>query len=194
MSEEAANAFLKLLEEPGSRTLIILITSSRDLLLPTIVSRVQSILFSTVAENDMRAMLRALRPAAHEGDEELLALAGGRPGILVQLCNDASYAGEERSLFRNIQKVMGSRDIISALRISEQAANDPARREKVISYIFMNLRHALIRPQVNNSSFHVTRVLTHVDRIARAIDSTNVNPRLGLDVMFFECMKLPLNI
>jgi len=193
MSEEAANAFLKLLEEPGSCTLIILITSSRDLLLPTIISRTQSIGFLTVPEKDMRALMGTLRSAVREEDEELLTLAGGRPGILIQLCNDASYATEERLLFRTIQDAIGNRDMVSALRISEQAFQNQTLREKTIFCIITNLRDALIRPQTDGSSLKIAQAITRIDRIAHLIDTTNVNSRLGMDVMFLECMKLPLN-
>ena len=194
MSEDAANAFLKLLEEPGSRTLIILITSSAELLLPTIVSRTQAIGFFTVAQKDMHALLRALRPAAREEDEVLLTLAAGRPCVLIQLCKDASYAAQERSLARDIHHVFTNRDMVSALRVSEQAATDRALREKVISCIMMNLRQALIRPRAGASSLAIAKTIARVDQIASLIDSTNVNPRLGFDVIFLECMKLPLNI
>lgn len=196
MSEEATNAFLKLLEEPGSHTLIILITSGRDLLLPTIVSRTQSIGFLTVPEKDMRALLGTLRPAVREDDEELLALAGGRPGILVDFCTDASYAQEERSLFHAIKDAIRSRDMVSALRISEQASQNQTLREKTIFHIVANLRNALIRlgPRADDSALKITQAITRIDRIADTIDSTNVHPRLAMDVMFLECMKLSLNI
>ena len=45
MRVEAANAFLKLLEEPGARTVFVLTTSRPDRLLPTILSRCQRLRF-----------------------------------------------------------------------------------------------------------------------------------------------------
>ena len=45
---EAANAFLKILEEPPLNTTIILITDYMELLLPTILSRCQKIVFPTL--------------------------------------------------------------------------------------------------------------------------------------------------
>lgn len=45
MRTEAANAFLKLLEEPGPQTVFILTTSRADRLLPTILSRCQRLRF-----------------------------------------------------------------------------------------------------------------------------------------------------
>tara|TARA_A100001011_G_scaffold129437_1_gene136460 strand:- start:473 stop:1615 length:1143 start_codon:yes stop_codon:yes gene_type:complete len=45
---EAANAFLKILEEPPLNTTIVLITDYMELLLPTILSRCQKIVFPTL--------------------------------------------------------------------------------------------------------------------------------------------------
>jgi len=46
MNQEAQSCFLKTLEEPKGNTLIILISSKHDMLLPTIFSRCQAIKFS----------------------------------------------------------------------------------------------------------------------------------------------------
>jgi len=45
MNRYAQNAVLKTLEEPHGKTLLILIADSKELLLPTIVSRLQEIRF-----------------------------------------------------------------------------------------------------------------------------------------------------
>lgn len=49
INEQAANAFLKLLEEPGPETVFIALTRRKDSLLPTILSRCQHIAFSSLA-------------------------------------------------------------------------------------------------------------------------------------------------
>ncbi len=59
---EAANAFLKLLEEPAPQTVFILTTSRPDLLLPTVLSRCQRFRFDPL---DATAIARAL--VAREG-------------------------------------------------------------------------------------------------------------------------------
>ena len=53
MSEEAANALLKTLEEPPPQTLLILLTSQEDRLLPTIRSRCSRIELSPMAEEPL---------------------------------------------------------------------------------------------------------------------------------------------
>ncbi|MCE2431823.1 MAG: hypothetical protein J4F29_02690 [Candidatus Latescibacteria bacterium] len=57
MRVEAANAMLKTLEEPPVRSLLILIASHGDALLPTIVSRCQFVKFPALSPHDISAEL-----------------------------------------------------------------------------------------------------------------------------------------
>jgi DNA polymerase-3 subunit delta' len=90
-SEQAANAFLKLLEEPPADTTIVLTSSEHGALLPTIRSRVVSIRVPLVAPKDVREFLADGAVARHLASEETLpaaeaervAFAGGAPGRLL---------------------------------------------------------------------------------------------------------------
>ena len=57
MRKEAANAFLKLLEEPGDNTVFVLTTDRVDHVLPTILSRCQQMRFETLAADEIAAAL-----------------------------------------------------------------------------------------------------------------------------------------
>lgn len=186
MSEEAANAFLKLLEEPGANTLIILITPSRELLLSTIVSRTFPISFSTLSDQSMMAMADILKIAAHDRTE-LLVLAAGRPGVLVELASDAAAAADDRLLFHDVAESVEKRDFVSLMQISERASKDLTLRAKTISYLFLMLRAKMLgdAARAERIAAHITRI----DQIAHLMDSTNVNPRLGMDALFLECIK-----
>jgi DNA polymerase III subunit delta' len=87
-SEQAANAFLKLLEEPPADTTIILTSSEPGALLPTILSRVVSIRVGPLSDNDVCAFLAdptvaaAIDPGS-ANEAELLAQAAGAPGRLI---------------------------------------------------------------------------------------------------------------
>jgi DNA polymerase III subunit delta' len=60
MQDPAANALLKTLEEPSGDILLILTTSRRNALLPTILSRCQLLRFDLLSEDDIReGLLRA---------------------------------------------------------------------------------------------------------------------------------------
>ena len=86
-SQEAANAFLKLLEEPPADTTLILTSSEPGALLPTIRSRVVSIRVAALADAEVRAFLAqpAAADAAGKGAtmDELVRLAHGAPGALL---------------------------------------------------------------------------------------------------------------
>jgi len=86
-SEEAANAFLKLLEEPPANTTVILTSSEPGALLPTIRSRVIAVRLNPLPDHSVRefvadpfvkAYLRAENTTA--SPEELIHVAGGSPG------------------------------------------------------------------------------------------------------------------
>ena len=80
MQPAAANAFLKTLEEPPARALLILIADSDKALLPTIVSRCQVFELRAVPKATLKAAL--LAEGAEAGQADLLAsLAAGRPGF-----------------------------------------------------------------------------------------------------------------
>jgi len=58
MNEPTSNASLKILEEPPDFSQFILITANPDLLLPTIVSRCQMLMFGAIGTEEIAAVLR----------------------------------------------------------------------------------------------------------------------------------------
>lgn len=80
----AANAFLKTLEEPPSRTTIILVTSAVDELLPTIRSRCSRVDLAPISDDLIRAALDLEEPAG----TRVAALAGGQLGRARQLSHE----------------------------------------------------------------------------------------------------------
>lgn len=186
MSEESANAFLKLLEEPGAHTLIILITPSRDLLLPTILSRTQALGFLTVSDVQMNMLADTLNIASRDR-ADLLVLSMGRPGVLVELAANKESADEERALLKAITAGIANRDLVSLMHISEQASKDPVLRAKTIAHLFSLLRSRMVKG--GNGATLLAAAIHGIDRIAHLIDSTNANPRLGMDALFLEAVK-----
>ncbi|HSX08375.1 MAG TPA: hypothetical protein VLG11_05785 [Candidatus Saccharimonadales bacterium] len=80
MTTEAQNAFLKLLEEPPSDTIVILTVESERALLPTIMSRVQALAIQTPDEQQIRAHFSAQYP--EDAVNKAYFLSGGRPGLM----------------------------------------------------------------------------------------------------------------
>ena len=77
LNDVSANALLKTLEEPPPHSVLILIASSADLLLPTIRSRCQVVSFQPLSPADVRQLLIREGVTADEGEAAQAALLCG---------------------------------------------------------------------------------------------------------------------
>jgi DNA polymerase III delta' subunit len=96
LTEGAANAFLKTLEEPPGSSLLLLVTNSVQNLLPTIVSRCQRIVLSAVQDEEgpwQAALLDVLRCGPPQDSIEALVQSGRLKAIL----NDVKKAVTEEA-------------------------------------------------------------------------------------------------
>ncbi|MBW4462894.1 MAG: DNA polymerase III subunit delta' [Nodosilinea sp. WJT8-NPBG4] len=82
MAEGAANALLKTLEEPGQATIILLAPGPQSLL-PTLVSRCQTVPFQRLNAADMATVLERAGQAEVLGQPQILAMAQGSPGSAI---------------------------------------------------------------------------------------------------------------
>src|SRR5256885_1120823 len=78
---ESASCFLKTLEEPPPRSVLVLVGSSPDRQLPTIVSRCQVIRFAPLAPDLVAELLRAQGVDDAARVDRLARLSGGSPGM-----------------------------------------------------------------------------------------------------------------
>src|SRR5437879_1948572 len=107
LNEEAANCFLKTLEEPPPRSVLVLVGSSPERQLPTIVSRCQVVRFAPLPEEVVAELLRGKELA----DPTLFGrLARGRlPGV-----RDGCLEGDAQ-IDRRVQLVLVLEALLDAL-------------------------------------------------------------------------------
>ena len=91
LNEESANCFLKTLEEPPPRSVLILIGTSADRQLPTILSRCQIVPFGPLPPGDVADLLRAGGVEDKALIDRLLPLSEGSPGIARALGDPALW-------------------------------------------------------------------------------------------------------
>ena len=84
LTAEAQNAYLKLLEEPPSDTLMILTADNQRALLPTILSRVQAVTVYAPPENELKQHFASL-DKAQASIAQAYFLSGGLPGLMYAL-------------------------------------------------------------------------------------------------------------
>jgi len=77
MAAPAANALLKILEEPPEKTLFLLVTSDYNRLLPTIQSRVQRVAVRELDEGELTGFLTGRHGQAGERAARIAFLTGG---------------------------------------------------------------------------------------------------------------------
>ncbi|WP_417526202.1 DNA polymerase III subunit delta' [Marinovum sp.] len=142
MNTSAANALLKLLEEPPARSTLLLVTHQPSALLPTIRSRCRMLQLRPLSPGDMTAALdQAGITVASEEAEALAALSAGSVGDAIRLSlNDGP------KLYAAILSLLGTLprlDRARALALAEAATARGA--EDRVNTIFSLIDLALIR-------------------------------------------------
>ncbi|MEP2031570.1 MAG: DNA polymerase III subunit delta' [Paracoccaceae bacterium] len=120
MNTNAANALLKLLEEPPARATLLLVSHQPTRLLPTIRSRCRELRLSTLDAADMASALKQAGADDLTSAEALAALSGGSVGEAVRLLNLDGL-----DLYAELIAILGSLpqlDRPRALKLAEKAA------------------------------------------------------------------------
>ena len=107
MTESAANALLKTLEEPPAHTVVIVVVESEDDLPITVASRCRIIRFGRVPEAELSSALVA-RGIDPDRSAMTARIAGGSPGLALDLVNDAGV-GAFRHSWLAVPGKIGSR-------------------------------------------------------------------------------------
>ena len=88
MNNSAANALLKILEEPPKKVLILLITHQPLRLMPTIRSRCRSLTCKSLSSEDLTKALEQLEIGDVYNNEQINILANGSVGSSVELASN----------------------------------------------------------------------------------------------------------
>jgi DNA polymerase-3 subunit delta' len=93
MNRNAANALLKLLEEPPKRAILLLVSHAPGRLLPTIRSRCRTLNLAPLAEAEVASLLDTYAPEVAAADRRKLArLAEGSIGTALTLAEETGIA------------------------------------------------------------------------------------------------------
>ncbi len=194
LTREAANALLKSLEEPPPYTLFVLLASSPDVLLPTIVSRTQIIRFRPLPLHTLQNLLVERFGKLPEEAEGLALLAQGSVGRALRL----SEKGFLEELTRLVHVISGS-DPVQLLNLTEVLANLkdqlPVFLELVLVWLQQSLRSYLglaPYPALFPPSAPSTIVLPALELVEKTIKALefNVNRELALLALFLRLKEL----
>lgn len=183
MAEPAANALLKMLEEPG-RACLLLICSAPDQLLSTIRSRCHPIPFRTLDRTSFAAVLKRVADSATDLEpivpllsEVLEAMAGGSPGAL--LAHRARWVELPQQLVEGLCRLGGSASQSLRLAADVSEALDVESQQWLLSWWQWWLWR-----QVQDSDAQ-----EHLQRLHRQLNAY-VQPRLAWELALLEVNAL----
>jgi DNA polymerase III subunit delta' len=120
----AANAFLKTLEEPPSKVILLLTANDADALLPTITSRCRAISLRPLAAATMIDSLQTRHHVPPEQARLLGRLADGRLGWAINAAQDASLLQVRQSQLGWLQEALGGRRV-GRFALAEKLSKKP---------------------------------------------------------------------
>lgn len=141
MTEEAANALLKNLEEPKSHTIIILVTSNPNRLPKTIISRAQKINFGLVQESEYKTILPN---NLTQNQKDLISdLAMGQPGMALKIASDEELLTRLEEIGGYLKRINNGRTSERLVAAAELAEWETPRLAELISTWLNRLRQSL---------------------------------------------------
>jgi DNA polymerase-3 subunit delta' len=195
-ADQAANAFLKLLEEPPADTFIILTSSEPGALLPTIRSRVISVRVARLPESDMNAFLSdpAVETAVKRehpdlGRPALVSLAGGAPGRLFGENAWAAAAASARAILE--AATSGDNAKIFRAAFIQGTAKARGRFSDTLDALTSLLRdQAMLHANRDDRSARGAAIAVEAVERAKEFASNNGNPQLITATLLREIAPL----
>ena len=146
MNRNAANALLKVLEEPPPRAILLLVCSAAGRLMPTIRSRCRRLALGPLGEDVVRGLLVRYQPELDEGDAARLAgIAEGSIGRALALA-----AGGGATQAGLVDQVLGNLDKLDMIRA--HAVADALGRDEGAFSTFMDLLSAGLAAAVRDAA------------------------------------------
>ncbi|MEI6221945.1 MAG: DNA polymerase III subunit delta' [bacterium] len=165
LNREAANALLKVLEEPPAASLLILITAAPAKLLPTIISRVRKLSFSPVPSDEITQTLSGQNFEA-EHQESLVSLARGRVGWLHSVLADPGIADEAKEYGELFFKLL-TQPLHDRFSIVEEWHKAGVTPDKVLSYLLLWWQDVLFLSHQRSKHLHFSSLRKHLATISR---------------------------
>ncbi|MBC6426030.1 MAG: DNA polymerase III subunit delta [Ekhidna sp.] len=180
MNASAANAILKILEEPPGKTIYLLVSYNYDLLPATIISRTQLVVVPPNQEDELAEFL--IKKGADEAAAKIAARRSeGQPGTAIQLIEEENE--QEYQTFQKWMLECWNKDFTALVRRSEEFSKSGKTSQKAaFNHAISLLRSAVLyaagqKPPVKNEeeSLFVSKYSERLgtDRLEKIYTLTN---------------------
>jgi DNA polymerase-3 subunit delta' len=173
LNKNAANALLKMLEEPQPNTLFFLVSHAPGRLLPTIRSRCRRLDFSTLDDDAMTSVLEKLTELAPVERQRLIAMSFGSAGGALAFAELGLAKLEDAAL-----AIVRQGDPTNARRA--ELASELGKKGAADRYVaFLDLAPSLIAREARRLDGRQRE--RAVDAYAKARELAAIAPRVSLD-------------
>lgn len=203
MNMQAANCILKTLEEPEQNVVLILTVPDAGLLLPTIISRVQTISLQLLTSHQiMDALVQRWHCEASEA-ELISSLAAGRLGWAVQAVEDEDLLDERKTILDSLVKIP-TLSTVQRFDMVQRIGTDGERirttlelwllwwRDMVLAAnncldltVNADMRELLKTQSAKVGSERAQQMVQSILQTQEAVEQ-NVNPRTALEVLMLD--------
>ena len=184
LTQQAANALLKTLEEPSPNTYFVLLTSRPNRLLDTIRSRTLPVRFAALPNAVVASILKA-----RGLDEKVANLAQGSAGLALLLA-DPERQQEREAFVKGALSALADKDLMGALSFADSHRGDRRELGELLGYFAQELS-TLAKRAVESEpdrALHLAEqhalVLSAMQELER-----NVAPALTLEAMMVRLRR-----
>jgi len=188
MNAEAQNCFLKTLEEPRGKSVLILITEYPERLFPTIISRCQIIKFYPVEKKEIEDYLKG--QGIEEELKTMVQFSQGRPGIVMDFLANPEIMKERQTLIKDLIEIIGSHLSFRFQYI--KSLPEEVNLGEILNVWLVFFREILISKLSGQDTFpqysflKIKNILNRIQNIIYLLSTTNVNSKLALEMIMLE--------
>lgn len=193
MTAEAQNSFLKTLEEPKGKNLLILITEYPNSLLSTILSRCENVKFYPVPRIEIENYLKENGVMGPEIGE-LTGICQGRPGIAIDFMSDPEKIKARKEEIGRLEKILNS-DLSARFQYAKDLSQEQNLDDilGIWMFYFRKIMISIIKGgesvpsgKKNYSLPKLKNILKLIQQTFFLISTTNVNSRLAFEILMLK--------
>jgi DNA polymerase-3 subunit delta' len=211
LSQGAATALLKILEEPPDQVIFILAATDSDRLLPTISSRCQTYRLRPIRQSVIAEHLKSQYEAEEEAAEEIARLSEGRIGWAISTVADSSVLEAIEEKVTTVESVVRA-GLETRFEYAEKLARAFGRdrdavRDELVIWLEWWRDMMIVKAGLPRYVKHLARLDTFqagaakitVEEVAKAVSAVeetarrldrNANARLALDNMMLAMPRI----
>ena len=174
--------------EPKGRTLFILISEYQEMLLPTILSRVETIKFYPVPNQEIENCPEA-KNVSRDILKEVIQFSSGRPGLALTLIQTPAKLESQKKLESQILK-LGKSDFAFRFQYAKELAENPREIKEILEIWLRCFRRVLLEETKNPTGAYslqkIRSALNNIQNTNFLISTTNVNLKMALEMLVLE--------